>query len=279
MDTISKNAGLAGLEVAVDLVQVLPDLCESSVFGDFHFDGDLHIDLGVDAHLDAPLYFQNSSRRQHHFPPHFPSHLLPAQIAHAHAPVLVVLLEGVLHVLEIPGGHHQHLFVGEVDELGLSAHHLVLLLELLDVAVELLLEVEVVGDLLVAVEVGRKGEKVNEGVVLALQVAVQLERKGGVGLGLGRTGRYLEYAVQLCSLVLKKMVVRMVLSHHIAVVLGCLYNSQQTVLLMWSPIHSVPISIHPTPVSCLVFRPVLSDPDGVVVDEVVRYFLLKGVRF
>jgi len=132
--------------MVVDLIEVLSDLGESSVLGDFQLDGYLHIGLGVNADLYLSFYFHNSSRRQHHVSSYFILDLLPTQVRRADAPPLLILLEGVLHVLEVSRRHHQNFLVRKVDELGISSHHLVLLFELIDVAVKFLLEFEVVGD-------------------------------------------------------------------------------------------------------------------------------------
>jgi hypothetical protein len=111
MDRISKDAGLAALEVVVNLVQILSYLCESSILGDFHFYGYFHVNLRVDAHLNTSFYLDDSSSSQHHFSPYLPTDLLPAQITHAYAPVLLIFLEGVFNILEISRRHHQYFLI------------------------------------------------------------------------------------------------------------------------------------------------------------------------
>ena len=128
------------------LVQVLADLREPSVLRDLQLYRDLHVRLRGHAHLDPPLLLHHSRGSQDHLPPHLPLHLLARGIARAEHPPLSPPSEGEAHVLEVPRGHDEHLLVGEVDELRLATRGLDLLAELIDVRIELLLQLEVIGD-------------------------------------------------------------------------------------------------------------------------------------
>lgn len=113
-----------------------------------------------------------SSSRQHHLASDLVLDLFSAGVARANTPVLIPFLERVFDVFEVARRHHQYFLVREVDQSGVSPHHLVLLLELLNVAVELLLQVEIVRYRLVSFDIAGKLEEVDKDVAFALLVAV-----------------------------------------------------------------------------------------------------------
>lgn len=110
----------------------------------------------------------------------------------------MLFLKSISYVVEIPRRHYQHLLVAQVNHLRVSLWSLEDLLELLDVGVELLLQLEVVGDGFVGVVIGGEGEEVLEGVELAFLVAVQLQRIGSVRLRAAGLLWHFEDARQLC---------------------------------------------------------------------------------
>ena len=202
-------------EVLVDAVEVLPNLRKASVLGDLQLDGDLHVGGGGDADVDAAVPLHDAGGSEQHFAPDLALDLLPAEVAHADVPVLLLFLKSIAYVVEIPRRHYQHLLVAQVDHLRVARRRLEHLLELLDVGVELPLQLEVVGDGLVGLVVGGEGEEVLEGVELALLVAVQLQRVGRVRLRAAGRGRHLEDAAQLPQLVPEQLEVGVLFANHL----------------------------------------------------------------
>jgi len=147
--------------------------------------------------------------------------LVVGGVSGADGPVLVVLVEGVLDVVEVAGGDDEDLLVGQVDDLGILADDLQLLPVLVDVAVELPLQLEVAGDGLVGLEVGGELEEVDEDVGLALRVAVQPQSVVGGWLVLVvALGWHLEHVGQSGQLLLEEVVVGVGFAHNVAVVSG-----------------------------------------------------------
>lgn len=216
---ISKDAFVLVGEVLVHAVQVLPDLRKAPILGDLQFDGDLHVGGRGDADVYASLPLDYPGGGEQHLPADLALDLLPAEVADADAPVLLPAPESIPHVVEIPGGHDEHLLVAEVDHLGIARGRLEDPLELLDVGVELLLQFEVVGDGLVGLVVGGEGEEVLEGVQLALLVAVQLQRVGRVRLRAAGLRGHLEDASQLRQLVPEQLEIRVLLADHVPALL------------------------------------------------------------
>jgi hypothetical protein len=138
------------------------------------------------------------SSGDYHLSPYLPLDFLPAHVTDADIPKLILLLKAIPYVLKVSGGHDEHLLVGEVDEFGISSWSLQDLLEFVDVGVEFLLQVEVVGDGFVAVVVGWKFEEVLEGIEFALLVAVEFERVEGVGFSCACVVWDLEDGIQHC---------------------------------------------------------------------------------
>lgn len=202
----------------VDLVQVLADLREASVARDLRLQRHLHVDLRRYAHLDLVAYLHDSSHRQLHLAPHLPCHLLPAQVGRADVPELVALLESIPHVLEIPGADHEYLLVGEVEQSGVALWGLQDLLELVDVGIEHLLVLVVVGEGLVGLVVAGELEEVFEGVELVLLVAVHSERVGRVWLHLFLSELDVEDRGQEVEFVSEDVVVGVVLPDYVRVV-------------------------------------------------------------
>lgn len=90
--------------------------------------------------------------------------------------MFIVYVERVFDIVEVASSDDQNLFIGEIDDLCALANHLELLFVLIDVAVHLFLEIEIVRNQLVGLDVGGEFEKVDEYVVFAFSVTVQFER-------------------------------------------------------------------------------------------------------
>ena len=137
--------------MVVYLIQVFSNLGKSSVFCNLHLNWNLHVDLRVDAYFDPSIYLHYSSSSQYHLSPNFASYFFSTQITYTYTPVLLSLPKSVPHVFEVSRRHHQHLLIGQINQLSISSDYLVLLLEFLNVCIEFLLKIEVIGYLLVGI--------------------------------------------------------------------------------------------------------------------------------
>ena len=115
------------------LVQVLANLCETSILGDLKLYRNLHVRLRRHTHLDAAFFLYHPSGSQDHLPAHLALDLLARGVTSTKHPPLLASAEGEADVLEIPRGHDENLLIGEVDELCLTTRGLDLLTEFINV--------------------------------------------------------------------------------------------------------------------------------------------------